>query len=93
MSYPELWEFWDAHPDTKWLRARQIPEESGCPGLGPAGDDSIAQGMRHPSPGLSIPRAVFGVAMLTLLRLPFLPVSGLVDGLRCAPAHMPFFPS
>jgi len=37
----------------------------------------------------SVPRAAFGVAMLTLLRLPFQPVSGPV-GLRFAPAHTPF---
>jgi hypothetical protein len=39
----------------------------------------------------SAPRPACGGAMLTLLRLPVLPVSGLANGLRFAPAHTPIF--
>jgi hypothetical protein len=63
---------------------------SGMTGVGHSVRTLLAGNIERLAGGRSIPRSAFGAAMLTLLRLPFLPVSASPDSLRFAPPTRQF---
>jgi len=67
-----------ARPDAILARLRSpspIPQKGGMPGLGHAVTITSRERIHAPRRRQSVPRPACGGAMLTLLRLPFLPVS------------------